>query len=71
MTGTSPENDASGPDGSELAAVDAAIEHARDLEQQPTVDETSAAGPFFDAEPAFVDTGEASDIDDQTIAPPG
>jgi hypothetical protein len=70
MTDAAPQPEEGQIDGSELDRVDDAIQHAKALQQEPPLDETTPAGPFFDAEPAFVDTGELSrGEDDQTIAP--
>ena len=57
------------PGFDDLNQVEEQIEQAKDA-----ADEAIGAdreNMWTDADPKFVDTGEASDIDDQTIAPPG
>ena len=57
------------PGFDDLKEVEEQIDKAKDA-----ADEAVGAdrdNMFTDAEPRFVDSGSASDIDDQTIAPPG
>ncbi len=60
------------PDQERLDELQDRIDEVRDdMKGMPGVEEGDPAYPLVDEDPKFVGTGEASDIDDQTIAPPG
>ena len=57
------------PGSDDLQKVEEQIEKAKDAADEAVGSDRD--NMFTDAKPAFHETGEASDIDDQTIAPPG
>ena len=57
------------PGFDDLKEVEEQIDKAKDAADEAVGRDRE--NMFTDAEPAFHETGEASDIDDQTIAPPG
>jgi hypothetical protein len=57
------------PGFDDLKEVEEQIDKAKDAADEAVGRDRD--NMFTDADPAFVDSGDASDIDDQTIAPPG
>ena len=57
------------PGFDDLKEVEEQIDKAKDAADEAVGSDRD--NMFTDAEPAFHESGEASDIDDQTIAPPG
>jgi hypothetical protein len=57
------------PGFSDLDQVEDQIDKAKDAAEEAVGEDRD--NMFTDAKPAFVNSGDASDVDDQTIAPPG
>ncbi len=57
------------PGFDDLKDVEEQIDKAKDAADEAVGSDRD--NMFTDADPAFHESGEASDVDDQTIAPPG
>ena len=60
---------ASEPESDDLQRVEEQIEKAKDAADEAVGSDRDSM--FTDADPAFHESGEESDVDDQAIAPPG